>query len=50
MDEENKKVYIEEQSVKAYGNFKVDEANEEYVGEQLAWIEEMFLNFFYAYS
>ena len=32
--------------MKAYGNFKVDEANEEYVGEQLAWIEEMFLNFY----
>lgn len=46
LDEENKTVYIEEQNVKAYGNFKVDEADEEYVGEQLAWIEEMFLNFY----
>ncbi len=46
LDEEGGTVYIEEQDVEAYGDFKVDEADEEYVGEQLAWIEEMFLNFY----
>lgn len=46
LDEEGGTVYIEEQNVKAYGKFKVDEADEEYTGEQLAWIEEMFLNFY----
>lgn len=40
------RVHIREYVVKIKGTITVEEAEEEYVGQQLAWIEDMFLNLY----
>ncbi len=46
VNEEIQSVYIETQQVSIKGVISVLEADEAYVGQQLAWVEKMFLNFY----
>lgn len=43
---EGNKAIVEKQNLRYGGTITVDEALETYAGKQLAWIEEMFLNFY----
>lgn len=46
VNEETLSVYIETQQTSIKGVISVKEADEAYVGQQLAWVEKIFLNFY----